>query len=102
MGKCIRVVTRAALSVFCLLLASIPASPQINVLATRYDNARTGANLNETQLNPSNVNVNNFGKLWSYAVDGSLQAQPLYVSNVIVGGTPHNVVYAVTMNDKAY
>jgi PQQ-like domain len=102
MGKCIRVVTRAALSVFCLLLASIPASPQINVLATRYDNARTGANLNETQLNPSNVNVNNFGKLWSYAVDGSLQAQPLYVSNVIVGGTPHNVLYVVTMNDKAY
>ena len=102
MTKCIRVVTRAALSVFCLLLASIPASPQINVLAERYDNARSGANLNETQLNSSNVNVNNFGKLWSYSVDGSLQAQPLYISNVIVGGTSHNVLYVATMNDKAY
>ena len=102
MTKCVRIVTRATLSVFCLMIASIDASPQINVLTERYDNARTGANLNETQLNPSNVNVNNFGKLWSYAVDGSLQAQPLYASNVLIGGIPHNVLYVATMNDKAY
>jgi hypothetical protein len=77
-------------------------SAQVSLLTNRYDNARTGANLSETQLNTANVSVNNFGKLWSYTVDGSAFAQPLYVSGLNINGATHNVLYAATMNDKLY
>ena len=81
----------------------ISAQAQISITTERYDNARTGANLNETQLSPSNVGVNTFGKLWSYTVSGSVQAQPLYVAGLNMGpkGT-HNVLFVVTMNDVIY
>jgi hypothetical protein len=75
----------------------------IDILTERYDDARLGANLVETQINPSNVNVNTFGKLWSYTVSGSIYAQPLYVRDVqIPGQGTRNVLYVATMNDKVY
>jgi hypothetical protein len=85
-----------------LLCTSVTASAQISILTNRYDNARTGANLSETQLNTSNVSVNNFGKLWSYAVDGAVFGQPLYVPGLTISGGKHNVLYVATMNDKVY
>lgn len=68
------------------------------------DNYRTGSNLEEYQLNVSTVNKENFGKLWSYAVDGSIHAQVLYVSQLDMGAPwgVRNVIYVVTMNDLAY
>jgi hypothetical protein len=88
----------------CLLVSTHqPLRAQTNIVTERYDNARTGANLNETQLNTSNVNVSTFGKLWSYTVSGSVQAQPLYVQGVTIPGKgTHNVLYIVTMNDVVY
>jgi hypothetical protein len=74
----------------------------VNVLTQRYDNGRTGANLNETTLTSATV-ASNFGKLYSRTVDGLIYAQPLYVSNVSIQGQGvHNVVYVETMNDSAY
>jgi hypothetical protein len=75
----------------------------MNITTERYDQSRLGANLNETQLNTSDVNVNTFGKLWSYQVSGSVYSQPLYIQNVTIPdkGT-HNVLYVVTMNDVVY
>lgn len=89
------------LLILCLFCAHL-ASAQVPILTNRYDNARTGANLNETQLNTSNVSVNNFGKLWTYSVDGSVFAQPLYVPGLSINGGVHNVLYLVTMTDKVY
>jgi hypothetical protein len=87
-----------------LPFAVVPsARAQTAVTTERYDNGRTGANLSETILNTSNVNANQFGKLFSYSVNGSVQAQPLYVPAVNVAGQGvHNVVYIATMNDVLY
>ena len=68
----------------------------------RYDLNRTAANLQETVLNTSNVNPATFGKLWSYPVDGVIFAQPLYVQNLTINGSKHNVLFIATMNDVVY
>jgi hypothetical protein len=78
------------------------ATGQINILTQHNDNQRTGANLNETILNASNVNVNSFGKLFTRAVDGQIYAQPLYVSGLNVGGKTRNVVYVATEHNSVY
>lgn len=79
------------------------AFAQIDILAERYDDSRSGANLTETALDTSNVNVSTFGKLWSYTVSGSVYAQPLYVHDLAVPGQgTHNVLLVATMNDMIY
>jgi len=88
-----------------LLVGLFPGSAwaQVSVTMERNDPSRTGANLSETALTTSNVNVNQFGKLYSYTIDGSLFAQPLYVPSVVIPGQgTHNVVYVATMNDVIY
>ena len=67
------------------------------------DGARTGQNLQESALSTGNVNSSQFGKLFSYAVDGQVYAQPLYVPNVnIPNQGAHNVAYVATENDSVY
>jgi len=67
------------------------------------DIARTGQNLQETILTPANVNSTTFGKIFSYAVDGDIFGQPLFVYNVAIAGKgTFNVVYVVTENDSVY
>jgi len=94
----------SALLLFVLLgPGNAPTWAQINITTERYDNSRTGANLNETVLATSNVNSSQFGKLYSYVVDGSVQAQPLYVSNLTIPSRgSRNVLFVVTMNDVVY
>jgi uncharacterized protein (TIGR03437 family) len=84
-----------------LLASSAPA--QVSVLTANYGNARSNANLNETVLNPLNVNATQFGKLFSLPVSGYINAQPLYVQNVAIPGKgTHNVVYVVTQHNDVY
>jgi hypothetical protein len=73
-----------------------------SILTQHNDHARTGANLNETVLNTVNVNVEQFGKLFSRFVDGQIYAQPLYVPDVTIGQALHNVVYVATMTNNVY
>ncbi len=78
------------------------SSSGANVLTVHNDNARTGQNLNETILTTSNVNSAGFGKLGLLSVDGLVDAEPLYVSNLTVAGSAHNVVFVVTERASAY
>jgi hypothetical protein len=79
------------------------ALAQVNVLTYHNNNSRTGANPNETILSPQNVNQANFGKLFSYNVEGHIYAQPLYVSGLnIPGQGKHNVVFVVTEHNDVY
>ena len=84
------------------LASSMPAFAAVNVTTWRYDPGRTGQNLNETQLVPSSVNQNSFGKLFAYSVDGYVYAQPLYVAGASIAGAIHNVVFVATEHDSVY
>ena len=85
------------------MVMALPLGAQVNVLTYQYDNSRAGANLNETLLTPANVNQSQFGKLFSFTVDGYVYGQPLYVGNVnIVGKGTHNVVLVATEHDSVY
>ena len=67
------------------------------------DNLRTGENLNETVLTQTNVNQQQFGKLYSYPLDGTAFAMPLYVPAVNIPGQGiHNVVYVATEHDSVF
>jgi hypothetical protein len=82
---------------------SAAQSSTVNVLTYHNGLTRQGANTSETILTPSNVNYNTFGKLWTFSTDGTVDAQPLYVSSLNMGtlGT-HNVLFVATENDTLY
>ncbi len=78
--------------------AAIPS-----VVTYHNDPQRTGQNLDEKILTLANVNPTQFGKLFSYPVDGQLYTQPLYVPGVTIPGKGvHNVVYVTTESDSVY
>src|SRR5579863_2865457 len=86
-----------------LLLAAVAAALATDVTTYHNDNLRSGQNLNETILTKSNVNATSFGKLAFLPVDGIIDAEPLYLSNVTISGKgTHNVLYVVTENDSVY
>ena len=85
------------------LAVVLRASAQVGVATYQYDNSRAGANAGEAILTRDNVNASQFGKLFSYPVDGVVYAQPLYVPNVAIAGKgTHNVVYVATEHDSVY
>jgi uncharacterized protein (TIGR03437 family) len=84
------------------LLASLPCAAQVSVLSYHNDLARTGQNLNETVLTPATVSSPQFGKRFTFPVDGQVYAQPLYVPNIAIAGGVRNVLYVVTEHDSAY
>lgn len=79
-----------------------PPPSSVSVLTYHNDNQRTGLNASETILTTSNVNQSTFGKLGFMAVDGLVDAEPLYVSNLTVAGAAHNVLFVATEHDSVY
>jgi hypothetical protein len=84
------------------LSCGVPGYAQVSVLTQHNDLARTGANLKEKILTPSNVNVKHFGMLFKRVVDDQVYGQPLYVANLQVEGGTHDVVYVTTVNNSVY
>jgi len=106
-----RTVARACVAVFLALLGAHDLIAA-DALTQHYNNARTGAVLDETRLTTSNVNTAGFGKLWTLYADGQIVAQPLYVSGLkidtsgnppapLVQGT-FNAVVIATMHNTVY
>jgi hypothetical protein len=81
----------------------VQAQTYSGMLTWHNDLARTGQNLHETVLTPTNVNAKTFGKVFSFPVDGQIFGQPLYVHNVAIAGKgTYNVIYVATENDSVY
>ena len=86
--------------IFFVLLAQLGA--QVTVGMSQYDYERTGTNLQEWILHPSNVNSAGFGKLFSRSVDASVYALPLIVPNLNIAGERRNVLFVATMGNTVY
>ena len=48
------------------------------------------------------MNSTNFGKVNFLTTDGKVDAEPLYVSNVMINSAIHNVLYVVSEHDSIY
>lgn len=73
-----------------------------DVTTYHFDAARDGLNAQETILTLSNVNPTQFGKIGFDAFDGLVDAEPLFLADVIAGGKLHNVLYVATEHDSVY
>jgi hypothetical protein len=86
-----------------LTVNSGSSTSSVDVITYHYDNGRSGQNLNESMLTPASVNVTKFGKLGTFNVDGKVDAQPLYLSNLAIPGTGNkNVLYVATEHGSVY
>jgi hypothetical protein len=79
-----------------------PNPQSVSVLTQHNDNSRLGWNDNETALTTSNVNAQQFGEVFTLAVDDQVYAQPLVVGHVSIGNGYHNVVLIATVNNTLY
>ena len=94
---------RALLACFFVGIAARANGSSASVLTYHNDNFRTGLNANEAILSPLNVNPANFGKLFTYNLDGLVFAQPLCVSGLVIPGQGiHNVLYVATEHNSVY
>jgi hypothetical protein len=73
-----------------------------DVVTFKNDALRSGQYLVETTLTPTNVNSTSFGLLHNPKVDGKVDAQPLYLSQLTLGGAAHNVVFVATEHGSVY
>ena len=92
------------LLLICLAAANVTAAVSAQDVTTWHnDIARTGTQTKETILTPANVNSQQFGRVFSFAVVGDVYAQPLYLSQYVMGdGVAHNVLIVATAQDYIY
>jgi len=80
--------------------ASAPAGTDVPTY--KNDLSRSGQNLTESTLTLTNVAPATFGLLHNLTVDGKVDAQPLYLSQLSVAGAARDVVFAATEHDSVY
>ncbi len=74
-----------------------------DVVTHHYDVSRSGVNSTETLLTTSNVNSMTFGKKGEFTVDGQIDGQALFLSQLAIPGQGNkNVLYVATENDTVY
>ena len=74
-----------------------------DVVTHHYDVPRSGVNSTETTLTTNNVNSTTFGKVGEFAVDGQIDGQALFLSQLAIPGQGNkNVLYVATENDSVY
>src|SRR5260221_12215250 len=75
----------------------------MNVLTQRNSVDRRGVNDQETILNPRNVNLNTFGKLGGYPIDGEVHAPPLFVLRGKINDTDvRDLLIVATMKKSVF
>jgi hypothetical protein len=97
--------TSGSLSHSATLALTVQAVPMTNapdVTTYHFNASRDGLNAKETILTQANVNSAQFGKIGFDTVDGKVDAQPLYLANVVIGGQFRNVLYVATEHDSVY
>lgn len=73
-----------------------------DVTTYKNDLSRSGQNLSESSLTPTTVTSSNFGLLRMLQVDGRVDAQPLYLSQLSAAGGSFNAVLVATEHDSVY
>jgi outer membrane protein assembly factor BamB len=91
------------------LLFALPAlADNVAVTTQHNNNARTGANLQETVLTAFNVVPGQFGRIWQFPASpatlaGRVSGQPLYVPNLtILNQGVHNTLFVATSNNEVF
>jgi len=79
-----------------------PSAQSVSVLTQHNDNNRSGWNDNEQALTTANVNVQQFGLVFTLLVDDQVYAQPLVAGHVMINGNYHNIVIVATVNNTVY
>jgi hypothetical protein len=86
-----------------LTVATGTPMPQgTDVTTYKNDLNRSGQNLTESLLTLSTVAPSTFGLLRVLAVDGKVDAQPLYTSQLAISGGTFNAVFVATEHDSVY
>jgi hypothetical protein len=83
-----------------LMTTLLVFADNVPITTAQGDNTRGGANSHETILTSSSLSY--LKTLGTFVTDDTINTQPLYVPNLVISGTPYNIVLVGTMNNTVY
>lgn len=78
------------------------STQKVSITTYHNDNRRDGWNSAESILTPANVGSSQFNLLHAVPLDDQVDAQPLLLTNQLVGKTTQDVVYVATEGNTIY
>lgn len=81
---------------------TVYATDLAGVTTYHNDLARDGVNSQEYALTQQTVTTSDFGKLFSCPTDGAVYTQPLWMPNLSINGSSHNVVFVGTQHNSLF